>query len=236
MFNTLGHVVEQLVVGAGRLELGRVDAGLVCPNHRRLSDLLRSVSIALIQFDDSSVRKVDCLAYERNLLLLHWPVPIVVVRLCSDDLVRLCSDDLLVILDRRNGLASAALLETGEWQCEPVATDTSDVGVVVRQFDWETVYDADGYIALLETFSGHRTMQPWQRRRLYGEIRRRLAERPDGTIRRHRGARPSCRHPIVLTNTQLPWHAALAFDRNPGVPGDAGMLRELGLSWIAPGS
>lgn len=60
--------------------------------------------------------------------------------------------------------------------------------VVVRQSDWETVYDADGYIALLETFSGHRTMQPWQRRRLYGEIRRRLAERPDGTIRRHWGA------------------------------------------------
>jgi SAM-dependent methyltransferase len=57
--------------------------------------------------------------------------------------------------------------------------------VVVRHFDWETTYDADSYIALLGTFSGHRTMQPWQRQRLQGEVRRRLAQRPTGTVRRH---------------------------------------------------
>lgn len=57
----------------------------------------------------------------------------------------------------------------------------------VRRVDWEISYDADGYIALLETFSGHIAMRPWQRDRLYGEIRRRLAERPDGLLRRHWG-------------------------------------------------
>jgi len=31
-------------------------------------------------------------------------------------------------------------------------------------------------------------MAGWQRDRLYGEIRRRLAERPDGRLRRHWGA------------------------------------------------
>jgi SAM-dependent methyltransferase len=60
--------------------------------------------------------------------------------------------------------------------------------VGVRHHDWEVVYDADGYIDLLETFSGHIAMEPWQRERLYGEIRRRLAERPDGLLRRHWGA------------------------------------------------
>jgi SAM-dependent methyltransferase len=60
--------------------------------------------------------------------------------------------------------------------------------VVVRQFDWEVRYDADGYIGLLDTFSGHLAMAPWQRDRLYGEIRRRLAFRPDGQLRRHWGA------------------------------------------------
>jgi hypothetical protein len=30
-------------------------------------------------------------------------------------------------------------------------------------------------------------MEPWQRDRLYGEIRRRLALRPDGLVRRHWG-------------------------------------------------
>jgi SAM-dependent methyltransferase len=60
--------------------------------------------------------------------------------------------------------------------------------VQVRQFDWETVHDADTYIALIDTFSGHIAMQPWQRQRLYGEIRRRLALRSDGCLRRHWGA------------------------------------------------
>ncbi|MBJ7609654.1 MAG: methyltransferase domain-containing protein [Candidatus Dormibacteraeota bacterium] len=60
--------------------------------------------------------------------------------------------------------------------------------VAVRQFDWEVVYDAQAYIDLLETFSGHIAMQAWQRERLYGEIRTRLAARADGRVRRHWGS------------------------------------------------
>lgn len=59
--------------------------------------------------------------------------------------------------------------------------------IEIEQYDWETVYDAEGYIDLLNTFSGHIAMQDWQRNRLYGEIRRRLAERPGGRVRRHWG-------------------------------------------------
>jgi hypothetical protein len=50
---------------------------------------------------------------------------------------------------------------------------------------WERRYEADEYIALLDTFSGHIAMGEAKRARLYGEIRRRLAERPDGRLRRH---------------------------------------------------
>jgi SAM-dependent methyltransferase len=57
--------------------------------------------------------------------------------------------------------------------------------VAVRRYDWEVCYDAGGYLALLDTFSGHIAMAAWQRDRLYGEIRRRLALRPDGMLRRH---------------------------------------------------
>jgi len=57
----------------------------------------------------------------------------------------------------------------------------------ITQFDWETVYTADGYIDLLNTFSGHIAMQDWKRDRLYREIHRRLANRPDGRLRRHWG-------------------------------------------------
>jgi SAM-dependent methyltransferase len=60
--------------------------------------------------------------------------------------------------------------------------------VAIRHIDWETVYDAEGYIDLLNTFSGHIAMQPWQRDRLYGEIRRRVNSRADPRLRRHWGA------------------------------------------------
>ena len=59
--------------------------------------------------------------------------------------------------------------------------------VAVRRFDWEVRYTADEYIRLLETFSSNLSMEAWQRDRLYGEIRRRLALRPDGLLRRHWG-------------------------------------------------
>lgn len=59
---------------------------------------------------------------------------------------------------------------------------------VVRRFDWEVRYTADEYTRLLDTFSGHIAMAPWQRDRLYSEIRLRLARRPDGRLRRHWGA------------------------------------------------
>jgi SAM-dependent methyltransferase len=74
-----------------------------------------------------------------------------------------------------------------DYSAEIEATGLFSV-VCVRQFDWERVYDAEGYIELLGTFSGHIAMAPWQRERLYGEIRRRLAGRPSGTVRRHWGA------------------------------------------------
>jgi SAM-dependent methyltransferase len=60
--------------------------------------------------------------------------------------------------------------------------------VGVRQYDWERVYGAEEYIELLGTFSDHLSMADWQRDRLFGEIRRRLARRPDRSVRRGWGA------------------------------------------------
>jgi SAM-dependent methyltransferase len=61
-------------------------------------------------------------------------------------------------------------------------------GIETRRFDWEVGYTAESYIRLLATFSSNLVMETWQRDRLYGEIRRRLALRPDGIVRRHWGA------------------------------------------------
>jgi SAM-dependent methyltransferase len=76
-------------------------------------------------------------------------------------------------------------------QLPGAAAEIEDSGlfghVAVRHFDWEVSYTAEDYIRLLDTFSGHIAMDAWKRDRLYGEIRRRLAERRDGRVRRHWG-------------------------------------------------
>jgi SAM-dependent methyltransferase len=57
--------------------------------------------------------------------------------------------------------------------------------VQIRHYLWSARYDADRYIALLNTFSGHIAMEPTQREYLYRQIRARLRERPDGQLTRH---------------------------------------------------
>lgn len=73
-------------------------------------------------------------------------------------------------------------------ECEAIERSGLFLNVVVLHFDWEVVYDAEGYLRLLDTFSGHIAMEPWQRDRLYSEIRRRLEERVDARLRRGWGA------------------------------------------------
>jgi len=83
----------------------------------------------------------------------------------------------------------------GEWPPAPpdeVPDDVAEIeasglfdDVHVERYVWERRYTAEEYIALLDTFSGHIAMEPDKRERLYAEIRRRLASRPDGLVRRH---------------------------------------------------
>ncbi len=60
--------------------------------------------------------------------------------------------------------------------------------VAVEHVDWTLTYDAEAYIRLLRTFSGHIAMAPEHRERLFAEIRQRTATRPDQKIRRGWGA------------------------------------------------
>ncbi len=73
--------------------------------------------------------------------------------------------------------------ELPELSTEIAASGLFDV-VAVEHLDWTVDYDAEGYIALLRTFSGHIDMTHEQRERLFGEIRRRLALRRDRRVRR----------------------------------------------------
>jgi SAM-dependent methyltransferase len=78
----------------------------------------------------------------------------------------------------------------GELAEEIEEVEASGLFVVseVAHFDWSVTYDADSYLRLLDTFSGHIAMEPEKRGHLYAEIRRRLARRPDGRLERHWGA------------------------------------------------
>ena len=86
-----------------------------------------------------------------------------------------------------DGASRPAPGELPERRAEIASSGLFEV-VDVRHFDWVVDYDADGYLDLLRTFSDHITMPDAQRDRLFGEIRRRLAQRPDGRLRRGWGA------------------------------------------------
>jgi SAM-dependent methyltransferase len=83
----------------------------------------------------------------------------------------------------------------GEWpppRPEDLADASAEIAatglfedVKVRRYLWEAKYTADEYVALLSTFSGHIAMEDAKRKKLYGEIRARLARRDDPRVRRH---------------------------------------------------
>lgn len=58
---------------------------------------------------------------------------------------------------------------------------------LVRHYDWEQVCTADQYVGLLSTFSNHIAMEREKRDYLFGEVRRRIALRESGLVRRHWG-------------------------------------------------
>jgi len=55
----------------------------------------------------------------------------------------------------------------------------------LRRYVWTRAYTADEYVALLDTFSGHLSMEESKRARLYAEIRRRIALRDEPRVLRH---------------------------------------------------
>jgi SAM-dependent methyltransferase len=54
--------------------------------------------------------------------------------------------------------------------------------VGVRRYVWDLAYTADEYIALLDTYSGHRSLDDARRAQLYDRIRRRIATRPEERV------------------------------------------------------
>jgi hypothetical protein len=75
-------------------------------------------------------------------------------------------------------------------------------------FHWTVDYDAEAYLRLLSTFSGHIPMSAYQRDRLCAEVRTRIAARRSRTITRGWGA-------VLLVATPIP-------------PDDQGSVRDQG--------
>lgn len=57
--------------------------------------------------------------------------------------------------------------------------------VSIRRYVWPVDYTADTYIDVLNTYSNHIAWEQWKRDKLFGEVRRLIAMRPDGRIRKH---------------------------------------------------
>ena len=56
--------------------------------------------------------------------------------------------------------------------------------VAVKRYVCDVTYIADDYIAVLDTYSGHRALEDETRRKLYARIRRRIEARAHGTVRK----------------------------------------------------
>jgi SAM-dependent methyltransferase len=56
--------------------------------------------------------------------------------------------------------------------------------IAARRYVWDVVYTADEYLAVLNTYSGHRALDEITRERLLGRIRRRIDSRAEGTVRK----------------------------------------------------
>jgi hypothetical protein len=60
---------------------------------------------------------------------------------------------------------------------EEIAASGRFRNVGVRRYLWDAPYGADEYIAVLDTYSGHRSMAEDERNELYRRIRERIGER-----------------------------------------------------------
>ena len=78
-------------------------------------------------------------------------------------------------------------------QPPPLPDDVRDLGseidasgsfdtVAHRRYVWDVSYTAAEYVALLDTYSGHRRLKPGRRHELYSRIRRRIEARPGATV------------------------------------------------------
>jgi SAM-dependent methyltransferase len=54
--------------------------------------------------------------------------------------------------------------------------------IAARRYLWDVPYTADEYIAVLDTYSGHRSLEPAKRRQLYELIHKRVESQPDQTV------------------------------------------------------
>lgn len=67
---------------------------------------------------------------------------------------------------------------------EEIAASGFFQNVATRRYLWDVIYTADDYIAVLETYSGHRALDDATRERLLDRIRRRIESRPDHKVRK----------------------------------------------------
>jgi SAM-dependent methyltransferase len=71
--------------------------------------------------------------------------------------------------------------EVGDLSGEIAASGAFE-NVAVRRYLWDVVYTADTYIDVLDTYSGHRLIEPQRRQRLHDAIHRRIEAQPDGEV------------------------------------------------------
>jgi SAM-dependent methyltransferase len=71
----------------------------------------------------------------------------------------------------------------GDWSDE-IGASGHFRNLAARRYVWDVTYNADDYIAVLSTYSGHRALDDATRERLLSRIHRRIEARPERQVRK----------------------------------------------------
>jgi SAM-dependent methyltransferase len=101
----------------------------------------------------------------------------------GDDFFAAVQEDYLAATDETDPSPPPHPDDVGDLRDEIVSSGLFK-SVATRRYLWDIVYTAEEYIAVLETYSGHRSLEERQREQLYKRIRERIAARPERTVRK----------------------------------------------------
>jgi SAM-dependent methyltransferase len=207
-----GSVVLEIGPGTGKATVALAERGFRVVSVELGAGLARVARRNLARYPNVEVVHADFEAWDPGAVRFHAVVAFTAFHWVAPDLRFAKSAELLrpggslAVVDTQHVLPSGgdrfwadvqadyqAVEPTEDNRPPPAPEEVADLAAeiaasgrfgetAVRRYLWDATYTADEYLAVLDTYSGHRSMRDEDRRKLYDLIRRRISARPAGTV------------------------------------------------------